>query len=305
MWAVTFGKCVEGSSSWRGLCGLLTLLLFNHQSDQRGTMKPLPGAAQQQYKHDEKVVDFQGNPALIRSGWDKDRGGEPEALLHLLLIFSIKNYLNQTAIHTRLIMLNSPIPQPDAPFTGSPMSSFVLCTPAEVAKLLSSSSSKPSRQDFNPTPLVKSCSSIVLVLISTLANLSMSQGCFHNSFKIAQVSPLLKKIGLDKDNRSNYRPISNLHNISKLTRYSSTDSTLPMVSMTYLSLGSPHTYLITASLSPSKNPIPFFLHPPAFPKVLYSDLSFSPSTFHPLQRSHLPIMLRNNSMLMTRSCYAP
>ena len=44
----------------------------------------------------------------------------------------------------------------------------------------------------------------------------MSQGYFPNSFKIAQVSQLLKKIGFDKDNPSNYRPISNLNNISKL-----------------------------------------------------------------------------------------
>ena len=39
---------------------------------------------------------------------------------------------------------------------------------------------------------------------------------FPSSFKIAQVTPLLKRAGLDKDNPANYRPISNLNNISKL-----------------------------------------------------------------------------------------
>ena len=39
---------------------------------------------------------------------------------------------------------------------------------------------------------------------------------FSSSFKIAQVTPLLKKAGLDKDDPANYRPISNLNNISKL-----------------------------------------------------------------------------------------
>ena len=110
----------------------------------------------------------------------------------------------KAAIHTRLLLLNSQIPQPDAPFTGSPMSSFVPCTSAEVAKLLSFSSSISSRQDFTASFLVKSCSSIFSVLISTFANLSMYQYCFPNSFKITQVSPLLKIIGLDKDNPSNY-----------------------------------------------------------------------------------------------------
>ena len=98
------------------------------------------------------------------------------------------------------------------------MSSFVPCTPVEVAKLLSSSS-KSSHQDFIPTSFVKSCSFIFSLLISTFTNLSMSQGCFPNSFKIAQVSPLLKKIGLNKDNPSTYRPISNLNTISKLLEH--------------------------------------------------------------------------------------
>ena len=51
---------------------------------------------------------------------------------------------------------------------------------------------------------------------SYLTNLSMSQGVFPSSFKIAQVLPLLKKADLDKDDPANYRPISNLNNISKL-----------------------------------------------------------------------------------------
>ena len=60
---------------------------------------------------------------------------------------------------------------------------------------------------------------LLLCLLRTylhLANLFMSQGIFPSFFKGAQVSPLLKKAGLDKDTPSNYRPISNLNNISKL-----------------------------------------------------------------------------------------
>ena len=53
-------------------------------------------------------------------------------------------------------------------------------------------------------------------LISTLANLSFSDGIFPFRFKIALVSLLIKKHGLDKEVPSNYRPISNLNNISKI-----------------------------------------------------------------------------------------
>ncbi len=53
-------------------------------------------------------------------------------------------------------------------------------------------------------------------LIAKLANLSFQEGNFPSSLKVAQVTPLLKKINLDQDNLANYRPMSNLNNIAKL-----------------------------------------------------------------------------------------
>ena len=41
-------------------------------------------------------------------------------------------------------------------------------------------------------------------------------GVSPSSFKIAQITPLLKKTKLNADELSNYRPISNLNNISKI-----------------------------------------------------------------------------------------
>jgi hypothetical protein len=70
--------------------------------------------------------------------------------------------------------------------------------------------------DFIPTSLLKSCRFTFAELISKLANLSFRQGQFPASFKTSSVTPLLKKPGLDKSNPSNYRPISNLNNISKI-----------------------------------------------------------------------------------------
>ena len=55
-------------------------------------------------------------------------------------------------------------------------------------------------------------------LICRLANLSFSQGLFPSCYKIglAQITPLLKKCGLDKNSPANYRPISNLNTIAKI-----------------------------------------------------------------------------------------
>jgi hypothetical protein len=87
---------------------------------------------------------------------------------------------------------------------------------AEVFKLLTDCQNKSSPMDFIPTSLLKSCRSIFSELIATLANLSFSEGRFPSTFKSASITPLLKKPGLDKSNPSNYRPISNLNNISKI-----------------------------------------------------------------------------------------
>ena len=67
--------------------------------------------------------------------------------------------------------------------------------------------------DFILTLLIKSCSSVLLSeLISTLADLSFSEGIFPTRFKLALFSPLIKK-----EAPSNYRTILNRNNnISKI-----------------------------------------------------------------------------------------
>jgi hypothetical protein len=75
---------------------------------------------------------------------------------------------------------------------------------------------KTSSVDFIPTSLIKLCPFVFAEIITKLANMSFSQGIFPAIFKSAAVLPLLKKPNLDPDLPSNYRPISNLNNISKL-----------------------------------------------------------------------------------------
>jgi hypothetical protein len=75
---------------------------------------------------------------------------------------------------------------------------------------------KTSKNDFVPTFLIKNCSVIFSELITKLANLSFTQGKFPTMFKLAIVTPLLKKPNLDSALPANYRPIANLNNISKI-----------------------------------------------------------------------------------------
>ena len=53
--------------------------------------------------------------------------------------------------------------------------------------------------------------------IANIINLSLSTGLFLDNFKSCSVHPLIKKPNLDKETLSNYRPISHLSFLSKLT----------------------------------------------------------------------------------------
>ena len=105
---------------------------------------------------------------------------------------------------------------PDPIYLGEPLDSVTDVTADEVLKLISSMPSKSSSVDFIPTSLIKLCPLVFSKIIATLANLSFSQGTFPAKFKEALVVPLLKKPTLDPEYPANYRPISNLNNISKM-----------------------------------------------------------------------------------------
>src|SRR5688572_24400791 len=58
---------------------------------------------------------------------------------------------------------------------------------------------------------------VIAPTITSIVNLSLSTAMFPNTFKHAIVTPLLKKPSFDKEPLSNYRNISNLSFLSKLT----------------------------------------------------------------------------------------
>jgi len=70
--------------------------------------------------------------------------------------------------------------------------------------------------DYIPTYIIKQCSPVFSDLIAYMANMSFSQGTYLSNFKHASVTQLLKKPGLDPSVSANFRPISNLNNISKI-----------------------------------------------------------------------------------------
>ena len=89
-------------------------------------------------------------------------------------------------------------------------------TTDEVHKLIGSMPAKSSPLDKIPTSVIKICATTFVPLICRLTMLSFSEGKFPDCYTHASVTPLLKKKGLADNEFGNYRPISNLHTISRI-----------------------------------------------------------------------------------------
>lgn len=94
--------------------------------------------------------------------------------------------------------------------------SFTVLTEEDVVKLIKSSAIKSCVLDPMPTSMVISCLDVLLPVLTKIINLSLQSGMFADDWKCALVYPLLKKLGLELLFK-NYRPVSNLQYVSKLT----------------------------------------------------------------------------------------
>ena len=83
-------------------------------------------------------------------------------------------------------------------------------------KAIKSASSKQCATDPLPTWLLKDSIAVLASYITSLFNISLTNGYLPTQWKNAIVKPLIKKAGLDETLTSNYRPVSNLPFLSKV-----------------------------------------------------------------------------------------
>ena len=102
----------------------------------------------------------------------------------------------------------------DILFEGEPLSQLAPTTQDEVRKIIMRSQS--CELDPLPTGLLKQCLEPLLPMITSIMNKSLEESRVPLWFKKANVRPLLKKSGLEKENLKNYRPVSNLQFLSKV-----------------------------------------------------------------------------------------
>ena len=87
----------------------------------------------------------------------------------------------------------------------------------DVSELLSKMTIKSCPLDPVPASVLKQCTSVLLPVLTQIVNQSLCLAVFPDCFKLALLNPLLKKPTLDVEVFSNFRPISNLMFMSKLT----------------------------------------------------------------------------------------
>ncbi len=93
---------------------------------------------------------------------------------------------------------------------------FAILSEADVRKLVMGSKSTSSDLDPIPTDLLKQCIDTILPVLTKMVNMSLQSGHFPEEWKLALVIPLIKKFGLELL-LPNFRPVSNLPFVSKLT----------------------------------------------------------------------------------------
>jgi len=106
---------------------------------------------------------------------------------------------------------------PSPTHSSDEFSVFSPVTTEEITKIVLGLPDKQCNLDPIPTSLLKKCIHLLSPTLTKIINLSLSSSKFPQAYKHAIVTPLLKKPTLDKESLSNYRPISNLSFVSKLT----------------------------------------------------------------------------------------
>ena len=109
---------------------------------------------------------------------------------------------------------DSPCPRLQSSFT-----TFQPITEESLEHTILNSLLKTSHVDCIPTWLLVKFLSMLVTPLTRLITLSLTTGIFPTNAKVTYVTPLLKKLGLDKTIHANFRLISNLSIISKVFKH--------------------------------------------------------------------------------------
>lgn len=99
--------------------------------------------------------------------------------------------------------------------SGCELLSFTSLEVGDIIRLIREAPMKQCALDPIPTWLLKDCIDLLAPFIARIINNSLSTGYVPTAFNESYITPFLKKPGLEMNETSNYRPVSNLSVLSK------------------------------------------------------------------------------------------
>ena len=93
---------------------------------------------------------------------------------------------------------------------------FQPVTEEQMRKIIVKLSSATCVLDPIPTQMLKKCTSSLSPVLTKITDISLINGVFQTSLKVAMVKPLIKKSNLYPERLKIYLPVSNLPTLSKL-----------------------------------------------------------------------------------------
>ena len=165
---------------------------------------------------------LEGNNKILYSSINKLLDNEKEEVLpdaesDVALANSFLKFFTEKIEKIRSTFPDTHTDTPKMPPPAGKLSTFEKATEDEVRKTVMSFGVKCSPEDPVPASVLKSDFEIFIPIWTKLVNLSLEEGSME-CLKSAVLVPLIKQLDdvTDKDNRKNYRPVSNLQFVGKL-----------------------------------------------------------------------------------------
>ena len=190
--------------SFRQQCSTLSKLLYT-------TKTTFYSNKVSECKNDIKSL-FKITDNLLR---DKGKQILPSSDNNTVLANSFGAYFEEKISKIREHFVSTPV-HTDEQSHDSLLCSFHPASNTEINNIIMKCANKSCELDPIPTWLLKKCLSVLLPLITKIVNMSLTTGTFPECYKDAIIRPLLKKSNMDPENMNNYRPVSNLHFLSKI-----------------------------------------------------------------------------------------
>lgn len=164
----------------------------------------------------DKVEADRSNPRRLWNTVDTLLGRGKVPVSTAIDIESFSRFFEDKVAKVRLGTEGAPPPIFSRAREGASLLAFKPLTVCDVIDAIGRLPDKSSDVDPLPASLLKQNADLLAPFLTELYNRSLAVGHFPTSYKQALITPIVKKPGIDVDDLSSYRPISNLPILSKL-----------------------------------------------------------------------------------------